>query len=136
MERLSYGLGIADNRTSAQKKEGNPASTQCIYKRINTFCTTFLADIDKLDVFLASKDMYIPHKVDFINCNIIFTFISWFTNRTSPATSHVSKALMFLQCKLSDDINRLGESPRRGLIREGPWIKKFTKNVLVKVASS
>jgi hypothetical protein len=43
---------------------------------------------------------------------------------------------MFLQRKLSDALNALGEIPRKGYIREDPWIKQFTKDMLVKVASS
>jgi hypothetical protein len=108
IERLRYGLDTADSKTSAGK-EGDTVSTQhVLYKRINTFYATFSAEIDELHVFPASKDMYIPNKVDFINCNLILIFISWFINKTSPAISHVSKALMFLQRKLSDAMNALG----------------------------
>jgi hypothetical protein len=55
-----------------------------------------------------------------------------YTHKTS-----CKQALMFLQRKLSDAMNPLGEIPWKGLIREDPaWSKQFRKDMLVKVASS
>jgi hypothetical protein len=43
---------------------------------------------------------------------------------------------MSLQRKLSDAINAAGFIPRKGWIREDPWIETFIKDMLVKVVSS
>jgi hypothetical protein len=80
--------------------------------------------------------MYLPDKGDFVDCKLIHVFIMWYINKTSPTTSHVSKALIILQCKLSDAMNALGESPRKGSISKDTWIKQFTRDKLVKVCSN
>jgi hypothetical protein len=69
------------------------------------------------------KDMYMPNKADFINRKLVRVFISWCINKTLPTMGHVDEALVFLQRKLSDAMNVLGEIPRKGSNREGPWIK-------------
>jgi hypothetical protein len=71
-----------------------------------------------------------------VNRKLVRIFIKWYIQKTSPTTSHVSEALMFLQRKLSDASNAAGLIPRKGWIREDPWIKSFTKDMLVQVASS
>jgi hypothetical protein len=48
----------------------------------------------------------------------------------------VSEALIFLLRKLLDAANAVGFIPRKGWIREDPWIKTFKKDMLVQVASS
>jgi hypothetical protein len=128
-----HRLDIASNKTSAGK-EGDVISTQCVYKCIDTFHATFLAEID---VILASsnKDMYTPNKADFVNCASSSTFLV--VNQTFPTMIHVSKTLMFRQCTLSDaSMDALGEILWKGSMREDPWIKQFIKDMLVKVASS
>jgi hypothetical protein len=130
-----HGLDITDTKTSAGK-DSDADTTRRIYKRVSAFYDTFLSEIDGLDVVLVSKDLYIPNKKDDINRVLVRTFIKWYIYKTSPTESHISEALMFLQRKLSDAMNAVGEIPRKGSIREDPWIKEFTKDMLVKVASS
>jgi hypothetical protein len=87
-------------------------------------------------VVLVSKDLYLPNKADHVNRKLVRFFITWYIHETSPTTNHVAEALMFLQHKLSDATNGVVYIPRKGWIREDPWIKSFTKDMLVQVASS
>jgi hypothetical protein len=48
------------------------------------YYATFLAKIDGLNVVLASKDMYIPNEVDFINRKLVRIFITCCIHKTSP----------------------------------------------------
>ena len=130
-----HGLDITDQKTSAGK-EVDAQSTRRVYQCISRFYVRYLAEVDSLDVVLVSKDLYLPDKADHVNCKLVRFFITWYIHETSPTTSHVAEALMFLQHKLSDATNGVGFIPRKGWIREDPWIKSFTKDMLVQVASS
>jgi hypothetical protein len=128
------GLDIADKKTSAGK-EGDAVSTQRVYKRINSKYSLFLAELEDSDLDLCA-DIYLPGKADFVNRKLVRQFIQWYISHTSPTTSHIAESLMFLQRKLSDAMNAVGEIPRKGMIREDTWIKDFSKDMLVKVANS
>jgi hypothetical protein len=147
------GLDITDQKTSAGKegnarstrrvysrinhgKEGNARSTRQAYSRINRLYVTFLAKLDSFEVDLVIKDLYLPGKVDSVNRKLVRILIKWYIQKISLTTSHMSEALMFLQPKLSDATNAVGFIPRKGWIREDPWIKSFMKDMLVHVASS
>jgi hypothetical protein len=81
--------------------------------------------------------IYLPGKPDYVNRHLVRIFITWYIQqKTSPTTTHVTEALMFLQRKLTYSMNALGCIARKGAIREDDWIKTFTKDMLVKVASS
>jgi hypothetical protein len=125
-------LDIADKKTSAGK-EGDAVSTQRVNKRINAKYSLFLADLDDSELDLCS-DIYLPGKADFVNRMLVRQFIHWYISHTSPTVSHISESLMFLQRKLSDAMNDVGEIPRKGMIREDTWIKDFTKDMLVKTS--
>jgi hypothetical protein len=129
-----HGLDITDQETSAGK-EGDAQSTRRVYQRINRFYVTFLAEMDSLDVVLVSKDLYLPDKADHVNRKLVRFFITWYIQKTSPTSGHMAETLMFLQRKLSDATNAVGFIPRKGWIREDPWIKTFMKDMFVKVAS-
>jgi hypothetical protein len=128
------GLDISDKKTSAGK-EGDAVSTQRVYKRINAFYSTFVSELSAVDSDF-STEIYLPGKADFVNRMLVRNFIQWYIHQTTPTTSHISEALMFLQRKLSDAMNASGEIPRKGMIREDTWIKDFTKDMLVRVANS
>jgi hypothetical protein len=128
------GLDIADKKTSTGK-EGDAVSTQRVYKRINAKYSLFLADLDDSELDICS-DIYLPGKAGFVIRMLVRQFIHWYISHTSPTVSHISESLMFLQRKLSDAMNDVGEIPRKGMIREDTWIKDFTKDMLVKVANS
>jgi hypothetical protein len=130
-----HGLERTDQKISAGK-EGDAQSTRRVYQRINRLYVMFLAEVDSLDVVLVSKDIYLPDKADHVNRKLVRFFITWYIQKTSPTSGHVAEALMFLQRKLYDATNAVGFIPRKGWIREDPWIKTFTKDMLVKVTSS
>jgi hypothetical protein len=117
-----HGLDITDQKASAGKA-GDAQSTRLIYARSNRFYVTFLSEVDSFNVDLASKDLYLPENADHVNCKLVHSFITWYIQKTSPTTGHVAEALMFLHCKLSDATNAVSFIPRKGWIREDPWIK-------------
>jgi hypothetical protein len=130
-----HGLDRIDQKTSVGK-EGDTQSTKRVYSRINRFYVRFLAEVDSHDVVLVSKDLYLTNKADHVNCKLVHFFITWYIHESSPTTSCMAEALMFLPHKLSDATNGVGFIPRKGWIREDPWIKSFTKDMLVQVSSS
>jgi hypothetical protein len=108
-----HGLDRIDQKTSAGK-EGDAQSTKRVYSRINRFYVRFLAEVDSHDDVLVSKDLYLLNKADHVNRKLVRFFITWYIHETSPTTSHVAEALMFLQHKLSDATNGVGFIPRKG----------------------
>jgi hypothetical protein len=78
------GLDIADKKTSAGK-EGNAVSTQRVYKRINTFYISFLAELDAADHVVLCADIYLPGKANFVNRMVLVRHsIRWYITQTSP----------------------------------------------------
>ena len=129
------GLDILDTKTSAGK-DGDAPTTKRVYARINRSYGHFLSELSSLPVSGVSKDIYLPDKDDYVNRHLVRIFLTWYIKKTSPTSTHVSEALMFLQRKLTDSMNALGCIARKGAIREDTWIKTFTKDMLIKVASS
>jgi hypothetical protein len=93
----SNGLDIADNNTSAGK-EGDAVSTQRVYKCVNTFYTTFLPELDKLDIDLVSKDMYTFLTRGTLSIASSFVFLS---RGTSTKLYHTQS------CKQSSDASSM-----------------------------
>jgi hypothetical protein len=54
-------------------KEGGTVSTQQVYKCVNTFYATLLAELEELDLDLVSKDiiLYLPDKAEFSNRKLL-----------------------------------------------------------------
>ncbi len=137
MKRATPTLDVANKDTSGGK-ETDAASTRCVHQHVQGFYTTFLAVVaaSKED-HLVATDIYLSdQKSDYINRKLVRMFISWYTDTTSQTTSHVSKALLFLQRKLDDCMAAASFISQKGGIREDPWIEQFTKSMLILVANS
>ena len=126
------------NQDSCQGLPSDSKSTLKLYKRVHKKYCVFAStiDIDEYNQPKVSK-LWIVSERD-VDRTLARKFVDFYvTTQQRPCVGHITEALVYLQRRLSDEMQENGRICRKGAIREdSAWLLAYRRKFIIKQAAA